>query len=295
MTQFSYVLELTKIGDGAAQQHRIREGRVVLGRSSTGATLVVSDPKVSNRHAEILFADGLVRVKDLGSSNGTWKSGARQAARFQLPEGGSFTAGNTRVALVAVEGGRRGTLKPTGARRRHKNKFPVLTRLPAVKHSAVKHSAVKVRTDAKAGAQKTAKTAKSANTGPRWKARGWGLTLGGLAGVVAYFLPLAFGSVNDWTPAFASSAGWAVALPYIASALLFIMGAAALFVRFSRALAGGALFVASAAVAAALIVSPFARVVFLTGSVGSIVLASGLAVAALVALVSLVFPEHRAS
>ncbi len=55
----------------------LQPGRtVVVGRAVT-SDVPIYDPTISRRHAEVGLADGGVRVKDLGSSNGTFLNGAR--------------------------------------------------------------------------------------------------------------------------------------------------------------------------------------------------------------------------
>ena len=55
----------------------LQPGRtVVVGRAVT-SDVPIYDPTISRRHAEVTLADGGVRVKDLGSSNGTFLNGAR--------------------------------------------------------------------------------------------------------------------------------------------------------------------------------------------------------------------------
>jgi adenylate cyclase len=49
---------------------------LVVGRAVT-SDVPIYDPTISRKHAEIALADGGVRVKDLGSSNGTFLNGAR--------------------------------------------------------------------------------------------------------------------------------------------------------------------------------------------------------------------------
>ena len=49
---------------------------VVVGRAVT-SDVPIYDPTISRRHAELVLADAGVRVKDLGSSNGTFLNGAR--------------------------------------------------------------------------------------------------------------------------------------------------------------------------------------------------------------------------
>jgi adenylate cyclase len=49
---------------------------VVVGRAVT-SDIPIYDPTISRRHAELTLTDGGIRVKDLGSSNGTFLNGAR--------------------------------------------------------------------------------------------------------------------------------------------------------------------------------------------------------------------------
>src|SRR5256712_3844820 len=55
----------------------LQPGRtVVVGRAVT-SDVPIYDPTISRRHAEVSLTDGGVKVKDVGSSNGTFRSGAR--------------------------------------------------------------------------------------------------------------------------------------------------------------------------------------------------------------------------
>ena len=55
----------------------LQPGRtVVVGRAVT-SDVPIYDPTISRRHAEVSLADGGVKVKDVGSSNGTFLNGAR--------------------------------------------------------------------------------------------------------------------------------------------------------------------------------------------------------------------------
>jgi DNA-binding NtrC family response regulator len=65
---------------------------IVLG-SSSGVDLVIRDRTVSARHCEIVADDGGVRVKDLGSRNGTFVGGAR------LHDGWSSTGDGTTILI----------------------------------------------------------------------------------------------------------------------------------------------------------------------------------------------------
>src|SRR5690242_14319748 len=49
---------------------------LVVGRAVT-SDVPIYDPTISRRHAEITLTDAGVRIKDLGSSNGTFLNGAK--------------------------------------------------------------------------------------------------------------------------------------------------------------------------------------------------------------------------
>src|SRR5207245_5422923 len=49
---------------------------IVVGRAVT-SDVPIYDPTISRKHAELILTDGGVKVKDAGSSNGTFLNGAR--------------------------------------------------------------------------------------------------------------------------------------------------------------------------------------------------------------------------
>jgi pSer/pThr/pTyr-binding forkhead associated (FHA) protein len=69
----------------------------VLGRGSD-ADVVLDDPGVSRRHAEIRVDDGDVVVRDLGSTNGTLVDGQRTPSA-RLSDGSTITVGRTRITV----------------------------------------------------------------------------------------------------------------------------------------------------------------------------------------------------
>ena len=73
----------------------------LIGRES--GDVVLNDNEASALHAEIDVTAGHVIVRDLGSSNGTWRDGKR-LPQFALFEGQSFYCGNTELRLVSIEG-----------------------------------------------------------------------------------------------------------------------------------------------------------------------------------------------
>lgn len=69
----------------------------VIGRGSD-ADVVVDDPGVSRRHAEIRVEPGGAVVRDLGSTNGTFVDGERAGAA-RLSDGSTITVGRTRITV----------------------------------------------------------------------------------------------------------------------------------------------------------------------------------------------------
>lgn len=64
-----------------------------------GCDLVLTDGAVSRKHVALELFGSKVRVKDLGSKNGTYFLGNRIDS-MELPLGATFTVGQTRVALM---------------------------------------------------------------------------------------------------------------------------------------------------------------------------------------------------
>lgn len=67
---------------------------LTIGRLS-GNDLVLEDPQISRRHAEIRYRDGAMHVKDLGSFNGTVVNGTRITGEGQLGDGDVIKLGDT--------------------------------------------------------------------------------------------------------------------------------------------------------------------------------------------------------
>ncbi|MBS1154015.1 MAG: Response regulator of zinc sigma-54-dependent two-component system [Myxococcaceae bacterium] len=73
-------------------------GAMVIG-TAEGVPIVVADPKVSRLHAEVELDDRGVRLRDLGSRNGTWLEAVR-AERVHFEEGGHFRVGGTELTIT---------------------------------------------------------------------------------------------------------------------------------------------------------------------------------------------------
>ena len=72
-----------------------------LGRDKA-TDIVLGDPEVSRRHARFETSDGVVYVKDLTSSNGTFLNGRRVTEAIEVRAGDEVDVGTTRVIVTSV-------------------------------------------------------------------------------------------------------------------------------------------------------------------------------------------------
>jgi uncharacterized protein len=100
MTKPAYVLRIRRAKQPPADME-IDAPRVIVGREV--ADIALHDPACSSKHAEILFANGIVTLRDLASTNGTWVAGKRVAEEIMSP-GIVFTIGGGTIELVAING-----------------------------------------------------------------------------------------------------------------------------------------------------------------------------------------------
>lgn len=80
------------VGPGAGKSFDLHQKDVVIGRSAA-ADLVVAHPEVSQRHAKIVFKDGVYFVTDLDSSNGTFLKGKPVLGLQELADGDEIFLG----------------------------------------------------------------------------------------------------------------------------------------------------------------------------------------------------------
>src|SRR4029079_1651395 len=92
--------QLQVLGD-APQTVALGARAVVVGAHAS-CDLVLTDAQVSRRHAELAIADGGVRVKDLGSTNGTFWQGSR-VTEVVVPAGATVQFGATPVRITGAE------------------------------------------------------------------------------------------------------------------------------------------------------------------------------------------------
>lgn len=83
--------------DVDGRRYQLTREVTVIGRGSD-ADVVLDDPGVSRRHAEIRLDDHGALVRDLGSTNGTFVDGERTASA-RLTDGSRLTLGRTRITV----------------------------------------------------------------------------------------------------------------------------------------------------------------------------------------------------
>ncbi|MCO6449690.1 MAG: FHA domain-containing protein [Caldilineales bacterium] len=71
----------------------------VIGRDASRVDILITDPTVSGRHAQIRYEDGRFVLHDLGSTNGI-SMGGHRIQRWPLQEGDEFRLGNARLVFA---------------------------------------------------------------------------------------------------------------------------------------------------------------------------------------------------
>jgi DNA-binding NtrC family response regulator len=79
----------------------LQRGSYVVGKS-TGCDLVLSDPTISRRHLELVFGNGRLLCRDLGSTNGSWAGGNR-FQELELGMGGIVRIGGTSLKVTTPD------------------------------------------------------------------------------------------------------------------------------------------------------------------------------------------------
>ncbi len=96
----SYSLQVL---DQPAASTRVALGaRPVIVGAHASCDLVLSDPQVSRRHAELAIVPEGIRIKDLGSTNGSWYQGTK-IGELVVAAGATVKFGATRVRIAAAE------------------------------------------------------------------------------------------------------------------------------------------------------------------------------------------------
>ena len=92
-------------GDAAGSEHEVHKPNVSLGRAEP-SDWIFADDTLSKEHAALEFVDGGMRLRDLGSMNGTTVNGA-ETKSAELKNGDRFQLGEQRFQFV-IEKRRRG-------------------------------------------------------------------------------------------------------------------------------------------------------------------------------------------
>lgn len=100
MTDASGPYLVNRRDDGYGDVHPLQAGQhFTLGRAHTNR-IVLKDDLTSREHAEVYFAEGHWRLRDLKSLNGTQINGTSLAGDWQLSAGDEFQLGRTRFVYV---------------------------------------------------------------------------------------------------------------------------------------------------------------------------------------------------
>ena len=84
--------------EGKAQEVELGQSPLTLGRSDT-CDIVLRDPSVSRRHAELILMDGAWYVCEISSKNGTYLNG-RQVKRARLEDGDRLGVGSVELSFT---------------------------------------------------------------------------------------------------------------------------------------------------------------------------------------------------
>ncbi|MGA7613907.1 MAG: FHA domain-containing protein [Thermoanaerobaculia bacterium] len=88
-------------GEDSGKVYRIEKPRIVIGRA--GADLEVNDPETSRIHAAIEVHEGIVVLRDLDSTNGTYFDGEKLEKAVELQSHAEFRIGSTTLMLIVTE------------------------------------------------------------------------------------------------------------------------------------------------------------------------------------------------
>src|SRR5882724_7686776 len=88
-------------GRGATETIKLGDGVTTVGRQDD-CQLRIKSSQVSRKHCEIFEKKGLLLVKDLGSSNGTYVNGKRIQDQRVLEPGDELTIGQVKLKVSKV-------------------------------------------------------------------------------------------------------------------------------------------------------------------------------------------------
>jgi pSer/pThr/pTyr-binding forkhead associated (FHA) protein len=91
------VSQLPRLVDAGGREHPLNTGANSVGRDA--ADILIPDPTVSRRHAQVTLEEGLVTVEDQGSTNGTYVGGRKLAPGERA---GAFAGDEVRFGSVVL-------------------------------------------------------------------------------------------------------------------------------------------------------------------------------------------------
>ena len=97
----SYSVQVLGQTDASTKPIALGARPLVVGAHAS-CDLVLGDPQVSRRHAELAIVPEGIRIKDLGSTNGTWWQGTK-VGEVVVPSGATVKFGETPVRISAAE------------------------------------------------------------------------------------------------------------------------------------------------------------------------------------------------
>jgi hypothetical protein len=98
-------LRFAVLGNGEPQKiQEVNLGvKLTIGRVKPGSDVTFEDREVSGKHCEIFREKGMVFVKDLNSTNGTWVNGVPIKGRYRLSSGDIIAIGQTEFRIIFGE------------------------------------------------------------------------------------------------------------------------------------------------------------------------------------------------
>ena len=89
-------------GPQLGRTHRLEEGELVIGRS-IAAGLTIADAGASREHVTIIYRAGTLRLRDLGSRNGTLVNNERVSGERPLALGDCIRIGKTAISVTELQ------------------------------------------------------------------------------------------------------------------------------------------------------------------------------------------------
>ena len=94
-------VELSVTVNGQTTAHKVTIFPCLIGREVTSCNLVISEPAVSRRHAQLLQENGILYLEDVSEHNGTFLNGIKlpSLGRERIHEGDKISLGRAQVTI----------------------------------------------------------------------------------------------------------------------------------------------------------------------------------------------------